>query len=123
MKKTIFTLSLLAVAMLVSAVPAKKGMWQTVKLSDGREVRVQKMGDEHMRFWSDAEGRTYVKSGNGAFAVADMEQLRQQTAERRALKLNSLSARSKAMRKVTMGEKTSYTGQKKASSFWRNIRT
>ena len=113
MKKTIFTLSLLAVAMLVSAVPAKKGMWQTVKLSDGREVRVQKMGDEHMRFWSDAEGRTYVKSGNGAFAVADMEQLRQQTAERRALKLNSLSARSKAMRKVTMGEKTSYTGQKK----------
>lgn len=98
---------------MMMAVPAKKGLWQTVKLNDGTEIKVQRMGDERMRFWSDADGRTYVKQADGRFAVADMSKLREQSAMRR--NMANAARRSAKLRanKVVIGEKTSYTGQKK----------
>lgn len=46
MKKLFFTLSMALMSTLVLAVPAKRGMWKTVKMADGTEVRVELRGDE-----------------------------------------------------------------------------
>lgn len=69
MKTTIRHISL-AVALFGSvltanAEPASPGMWRTVKLADGREVRVELRGDEFAHFFSDASGNNYTLSKDG----------------------------------------------------------
>jgi hypothetical protein len=51
MKKFILTLLLTVVTVTMMAVPAKKGIWKTLKLQDGTEVRATLVGDEHGHFW------------------------------------------------------------------------
>ena len=63
MKKIVLVLSFAFFAMTMSAVPARPGQWKTVKLNDGREVRVELCGDEHARFWRDADGNVSQHDG------------------------------------------------------------
>ena len=56
MKKLLMTLSFIATATLVMAVPAQRGIWKTVRLADGREVRVELKGDEFGHYCQAAEG-------------------------------------------------------------------
>lgn len=56
MKKLFFTLSMALMSTLVLAVPAKRGMWKTVKMADGTEVRVELRGDEFCSYWQAADG-------------------------------------------------------------------
>ena len=42
------------------AVPAKKGLWKTITLPDGTEVRAQLKGDEFGHHWYAADGKRYV---------------------------------------------------------------
>lgn len=46
MRKYILTAALLAMAVIAGAVPARRGQWQTVKLSDGTMKKVMLVGDE-----------------------------------------------------------------------------
>lgn len=76
MKKLLLTLSLLAVTMGMMAVPAKRGMWSTIKLANGEEVRVEKVGDEHGHWLRAANGMCYVKNAIGLYVQANVDELR-----------------------------------------------
>lgn len=81
MKKLFLTLSLLAVCAATWAVPAKRGVWKTVKLTDGTEVRVELRGDEHVSYWQAENGQKYVKQADSEyFAEADMPVLLEKAA-------------------------------------------
>ena len=67
MRKLLSVLLLSMVTSLVMAVPARPGIWRTIKLADGSEVRVTLRGDEHLHFWQSAEGVTYVADGTTGY--------------------------------------------------------
>lgn len=49
MKRKIFTLALaLATTLVANAIPAKRGIWRTMQLPNGTEVKVELRGDEFM---------------------------------------------------------------------------
>ena len=76
MRKLLSVLLLSMVTSLVMAVPARPGIWRTIKLADGSEVRVTLRGDEHLHFWQSAEGVTYVADGTtGYYKAVTMKSL------------------------------------------------
>ena len=70
MKRLILVLSLLATVSTLMAIPAKRGRWSTITLSDGREVRVEHVGDEYAHWLRAADGTCYVQSG-ASYVQAD----------------------------------------------------
>jgi len=109
MKKLFFVLSLVAMALTATAVPAKRGVWKTLTLANGTEVKAQLVGDEHGHYWKTADGKAYVKAAGAAFyEEADASALEQKARVRRgqvnAQRVKRLAARRKA---------ASYTGKKK----------
>ena len=59
-KFTISLMVLLSFNILVAvAVPAKRGQWKTVTLTDGSQVRVELVGDEFMHFWQPVMFKKY----------------------------------------------------------------
>ena len=112
MKRTLFTISLaLATAIASYAIPAKKGLWQTIRLANGTEVRAQLKGDEHLHFWETEAGARYTINEENVAVTADMEQMTLRAQQRRQYSQNGNLRRSP--RRVTMGQQTHYTGQKK----------
>ena len=105
------TLSLAIVTMAAMAVPAKPGLWKTLKLADGTEVRAQLKGDEHGHFWLAADGRTFTKmSGSEFYQVTDANMIIERAKVRRQ-QVNAQRTRRLAKRRAgTIG---SYTGTKK----------
>ena len=81
MKKVLSTLSLILVAIAVMAVPAKKGLWKTIVLEDGTEMRAQLKGDEFGHYWHAADGKRYV-AVDGQYREETPE-MRQMAASRR----------------------------------------
>ncbi len=53
---------------------AMPGLWQTKKLADGREVRVELKGDEHVHFWQTAEGVRYLER-DGVLRMASAHEI------------------------------------------------
>ena len=54
------------------ALPAKRGLTNTITLNDGTKVQVSLIGDEFMHYWQDAYGNKYVPTGeNNIFKLAD----------------------------------------------------
>ena len=45
-KRLLLSLALTMTTVTMMAVPAKRGVWQTLKLENGTEVRAQLIGDE-----------------------------------------------------------------------------
>ena len=45
------------------AIPAKRGQWKTITLSDGRQVKVELRGDERAHWWEDSIGNRYLSRG------------------------------------------------------------
>lgn len=110
MKKLFLTISLIALSTLIWAVPAKRGVWKTVKLADGSEVRVELRGDEYVNFWQAENGTRYVKHADANYYVeADVEQMHQKAMAAR------VKAPLRAPQKVTIGDSNhpTYIGSKK----------
>jgi len=97
-------MSLVALVTAAMAVPAKRGMWQTITLADGTQVKVEKVGDEHGHWLRAADGVCYVMNADGAYEQRDAEQL---TAKREA-RLNA----KKAQRKVIYASTSDGLGKK-----------
>lgn len=97
----------MVVAMTMMAVPAKKGLWKTLQLSDGTEVRATLVGDEHGHFWKAEDGKAYTQQGDVWVAV-DAQQVISKAKVRRA-KVNA-----KRVQKRVFGHPTTITGNKKA---------
>lgn len=112
MKKLFFTLSMALMSTLVFAVPAKRGLWKTVKMADGTEVRVELRGDEFCNYWQAEDGRKFVKNSNtGFFELADMDKMKAN-----ADKLRLSARRNKKnidTRAVIGGDHQPYVGKKK----------
>ncbi len=97
MKKFLFlVLYLTLFTMTVNAVPAKRGIWQNATFSDGSSLQVELLGNEFLRFWRSADGRTFIKNPDtGFFETADLQSLRERSAAKRtrAKRTRSSSAR------------------------------
>ena len=112
MKKHILSLALLLAATMAWAVPAKRGQWRTLQLTDGTEVRAQLAGDEHMHFWEAEDGTRYVPvDDTERFRAVDKGEIASRAMARRAKMKNGRRLRSP--RQVVTGERTHYVGQKK----------
>lgn len=62
MKQRIFILNaLLCLALSVWAVPAKRGVWCSLSLVDGTEVKAQLVGDEFLHYYVSEDGTKYVQ--------------------------------------------------------------
>ena len=107
MKKVLVTTMMLAMTMAVMAVPAMKGMWKTITLADGSELRVTLVGDEHGHFWKAENGQAYSLQ-NGVYVAVDAHQVIEKAKARRA-KVNA-----RRVQKREFGHPTKITGNKKA---------
>ncbi|MBO5548298.1 MAG: M6 family metalloprotease domain-containing protein [Prevotella sp.] len=108
-KKLFVTLSLLVVTMMVMAVPAKRGVWKTLLLEDGTELRAQLVGDEHGHFWRATDGTAYVKvKGTDYYVTVDEQQVVTKAKARRAM------VNAKRVQKREFGHPTTILGKKKA---------
>lgn len=59
--KRLFTLwVVLFVVLSAMAVPAKPGVWRTISLTDGTQVKVQLVGDEFMHYYQSEDGTRYL---------------------------------------------------------------
>ena len=107
MKKVLVTTMMLAMTMAVMAVPAKKGMWKTITLADGSELRATLVGDEHGHFWKAENGQAYSLQ-NGVYVAVDAQQVIEKAKARRA------KANARRVQKREFGHPTTITGNKKA---------
>ncbi|MBQ8047594.1 MAG: M6 family metalloprotease domain-containing protein [Prevotella sp.] len=83
MKRNLLMMPLLMMASVMLAVPAKRGQFKSIVLEDGRQVRVQLVGDEHGHYYQSAEGKAYVMD-NGRYVEADKAQIMAKAARRKA---------------------------------------
>lgn len=65
------------------AVPAKRGLWSTITLSDGTQVRVELRGDEHLHYLQATDGTCYVKN-NGVYERVDAATLHARRVQRKS---------------------------------------
>ena len=109
MRKYILTAALLAMAVIAGAVPARRGQWQTVKLSDGTMKKVMLVGDEFNHYWQDADGISYVQDeATGTYSVASsaVQTARlNRAAARRNVRDSRMAARRAKDRSVFQGTK------------------
>ena len=61
--KIVFTLLATLCCATMLAIPAKRGQWKTITLSDGRQVKVELRGDERAHWWEDSLHQRYVLCG------------------------------------------------------------
>ena len=101
-------LSLLVMTLTVAAVPAKRGVVQTLKLADGTEVKACLEGDEFGHFWRGADGKAYRKTSDGTYQAIDL----QATIHRAKANRQKMNAK-RAQRLPRRAEKTGYFGKKK----------
>ena len=92
MRRFISLLSLSFVTVAMMAVPAKKGLWKTIVLENGQEVKALLKGDEFGHYWCTANGKRYM-AVDGQFqemtpdAAQSAAQRRAKAQQRRAARL------------------------------------
>lgn len=110
MKRTTTFLLLFLVAVVMMAMPAKRGLWKTLPLADGSEIRAKLMGDEHAHFWMGEDGKRYVGNpATGLYQTVSVNTLQQNAKRRRAMA-------AKALRRAPMraeGNKSVFQGKKR----------
>lgn len=64
--------------MSASAVPAMPGVWRTITLADGTQVRAQLQGDEFCHYFKDADGICYdlMENSSNRYVKADFKQIK-----------------------------------------------
>ena len=108
-KFTISLMVLLSFNILVAvAVPAKRGQWKTVTLTDGSQVRVELVGDEFMHFWQAEDGRKFVQQAGEVYRLADIEKMQANAEQKRTARFSNHKARTRGI-----GDSQVYTGKKK----------
>lgn len=77
------------------ALPAKRGLTNTITLNDGTKVEVSLIGDEFMHYWQDAYGNKYVPTGEAnVFKLADASAVSNLTTRALARKAHVTARRS-----------------------------
>lgn len=90
----------LFVVMSAMAVPAKPGVWRTISLTDGTQVKVQLVGDEFMHYYQSADGTRYLYDAASAtyqvYSDSQFSNSRRKAVARRAKANNRRAVRRKA---------------------------
>ena len=108
MKRKTTLLSFIIVALLVLAVPAKRGVWRTLPLTDGTTTQAQLCGDERMHFYVGANGERYVADGqSGMYRRITEQQLQQRLLGKRS---KSASVVTNAPRRIGVVDKSIFQG-------------
>ena len=68
MKKQAFIVLCIVLVMTAWAVPAQRGLWRVIHLTDGSMVRVELRGDENCHWWEDSIGNRYLSRGRTNFS-------------------------------------------------------
>lgn len=115
MKRLIIALSFFAVTATASAIPAQRGIWKNVTLSDGTTVRVELRGDEFVSYWQAKDGRCFIKEeGTAFYKHVDVKELFAKAAPKMAQANARRATRRAAMRKAKIGgDHIEYKGKKK----------
>lgn len=103
MKKKILLIPILClISIIMLAVPAKRGLWRTLQLTDGSTVRAMLVGDEHAHFWQDADGNTYRSAGDATYQKIDRAQV---VAAAKARRVKANAARLKVAKRAAKDTK------------------
>lgn len=90
----------LFVALSAMAVPAKPGVWRTISLTDGTQVKVQLVGDEFMHYYQSEDGTRYLYDAASAtyqvYSDSQFSNSRRKAVARRAKANNRRAVRRKA---------------------------
>lgn len=114
MKKILAILFLFIIALLALAVPAKPGLWRTVKTADGKIVRVQLQGDEFCSFWQTTDGQCLVEDPQtGLYINADINLMVQRATDTRHKIGRSMVKGWDNTGTKAHGQTSPYTGKKK----------
>lgn len=90
---------------------AMPGLWVTKKLPDGKEVRVELKGDEHVHFWQTADGVKYFER-DGILRLTDAHEIDSIAYAKRAV-IYGDNRTSLARRYAHGKSKAEYIGKKK----------
>jgi M6 family metalloprotease-like protein len=107
MRKLFFTMSLLMIVAVAFAVPAKRGQWRNITLTDGSVVRAELCGDENLSYYRAADGRLFLSEGEKVYRMAQPAEVKSLRAKRSAERHQMRTAAN------TQQNKASYTGAKK----------
>ena len=108
-KLLIFSLLLLIVSTFALAIPAKRGQWRNITLTDGTTVKVEVVGDENGHYFIAEDGSTY-QMHDGSFVRSDLIKLNAKIRERRAL-VNA--RRAACLNKASVGKVDTIIGERK----------
>lgn len=111
MKQRIFILNaLLCLVLSVWAVPAKRGVWCSLSLVDGTEVKAQLVGDEFLHYYVSEDGTKYVQDESTGLYRKMTDEV---TAQRRsAVRRAQAQGRQKRMRRKAQAN-NAFQGTKK----------
>lgn len=113
MKKVLLSLTFMALAMTMMAIPAKKGLTKMLTLADGTTVKAQLVGDEHGHYWKAEDGKAYTQMAESdLYQVVEATQIIEKANARR-VQVNARRSQRIGSRRVSIGEQTHYTGKKK----------
>ncbi|MBO5538121.1 MAG: M6 family metalloprotease domain-containing protein [Prevotella sp.] len=103
MKKILMSLAFAVTTLAAMAIPAKRGLWSTITLADGTQVKVELRGDEHMKWLQAADGTCYIDSA-GTYVQMTPAQINERRQQR--------MAKRKAPRRAIYASTTDGLGQK-----------
>lgn len=110
-RRNILAIAFMLIAMGANAIPAKKGVWRTIRLTDGTELLAQLVGDEFAHYMRDANGNAYIPDTlTGAYQQADHLQIAAKAQTRKAA---SQVRRARRAQANALGNFGNYIGDKK----------
>ncbi len=115
-KSILFVALMLFASATAMARPAKDGVWKTLRLADGTEVRAELKGDEFAHFWLTEDGKYYVESDErGVYVPTTLDlMVGKSVARREAMTGKGQSSLfAPRMRLSIGGEHDPYIGEKK----------
>ena len=73
MRRILLTSFLVANALIISAIPAKRGIWRTITTKDGTQMKVELRGNEYKHYWQSEDGQCFTKDTDGQFVRTELE--------------------------------------------------
>ncbi|MDD2602730.1 MAG: peptidase, partial [Prevotella sp.] len=113
MKRTLLCTILVLFVSISIASPVYPGIWHTVRLADGREIKVQAFGDERQHYWQGEDGLRYVKNPTTNLFEVLAETPQTSVAQGKRYTGNILQKNAQQISGATQAQTSSYVGQKK----------
>lgn len=111
--KLFISSALLCMALSLWAVPARRGVWRTIQLTDGTEVRAQLVGDEFRHYYVAEDGSKYVESDSTDLYCLLTESASSQIAQKSAARRSQIRTRQVSRLRRAKAQENLFKGTKK----------